>query len=147
MSPAKSSQHGFSLLELLVVFLILTLVSSLVVPQVTSLYRKHQVNTEIILLQKYIQKISVVAFTKDVSLTLKFDNSVITVQKINNEFDEGKAPDYLDGADEQKKFNHLKFPLQRINVHHTGTLSAYEVVMFNTQGLESTLKLHSMVQY
>ena len=63
---------GFSLIELLVVLMIMTLVMSLVGPSIDKVYTQHMAQQEVRLLKQYMRDLAVYAYTnhEDVEITL-----------------------------------------------------------------------------
>lgn len=76
---------GFSLIELLVVLMVMTLIMSLVGPSINKVYAQHMAQQEMRMLKQYIRDISVYAYTnqEDINIVLT-GNRIEAVKPVAN---------------------------------------------------------------
>jgi prepilin-type N-terminal cleavage/methylation domain-containing protein len=99
-----SSNKGFTLVELLVVFALLALVSGLIGPTAINQVEKTQSKSELMSLNNWIDQIAVRAFHSGTSLMLEVGGNEARL-KINSQ-----QPQVL----EHVAFQHLQFPNQQV---------------------------------
>ncbi|MCY7294379.1 type II secretion system protein [Alteromonas sp. a30] len=75
----RKSSVGFSLIELLVVFMIIAMVMSVVAPSVNKMYRQHMAQQEIRLMQQYVKDISSKAYSQYQDLTILLEDNRLSV--------------------------------------------------------------------
>lgn len=70
---------GFSLIELLVVFMIIAMVMSVVAPSVNQMYRQHMAQQEMRMLQQYVKNISSRAYSQYQDFTILLEGNRLSV--------------------------------------------------------------------
>lgn len=156
----KREQFGFSLIELLVVFMIIALVMSVVAPSVNKMHAQHMAQQEIRLLQQFIKQASTQAYTEhqDIHIQLKgFGFRIQTKQNVEREAQESVDDDsslISDTEDSQSKntlarythdFEYLFFPAQFIKAYKSGHINSREVeVRVGSAGIEKYVSVRGV---
>lgn len=81
----ERKQSGFSLIELLVVFMIIALVMSVVAPSINKMYSQHMAQQEMRMLQQYVKSASTKAYSLHQDIHLQLKGSKLHVLEAQNE--------------------------------------------------------------
>ncbi|WP_076410991.1 type II secretion system protein [Shewanella sp. UCD-KL12] len=105
----KLSAKGFTLIELIVVMLIMSIVLSLVGPLTLRMLDRAQAQSELISFKNSISKVSYIAFASATEHSFELNKDQLIVYKANRELQQTKF-DYLSFAPQTITFNSRGYP-------------------------------------